>query len=231
MDLNCFIETKELSINRDKLSGNNFIDRVFFCIKEDCDFISYTSWYSKVMQNGIIKTLKSLNLYITKGRGLDKKIYVHKKIYLIYITTCLSPKELAKNIIAMVNGEFSGTPKIKIESFVDFNSLKDFEFTKLNNGYFTYILLNTDNMLSKIGRTKNISNRINSIKRDSATENIHLISLKSIDIEGYLHNLMKDKNVYGEWFKLDYKDVSFIVDDNDFDYKNKELFNLYILNK
>ena len=72
---------------------------------------------------------------------------------------------------------------------------------------FIYII--KDNDYYKIGYTTNYKKRIKAYKTHNA--NINTVCLveteKAFELEAYLHDMYKDKNIRGEWFDLTEKDV------------------------
>jgi hypothetical protein len=84
-------------------------------------------------------------------------------------------------------------------------------FDKDSKGYL-YLIMDKVHRYYKIGKTKDYSSRVKSIK--TANPSISILFAKEIDhinyTEKYLHNYFADKNVNGEWFYLSKKDIEFI---------------------
>lgn len=73
-----------------------------------------------------------------------------------------------------------------------------------------YIYLISDDRYIKIGITKNIKNRINSIQHGNPDANIIYYKYieNYVNIEKILHEKYKSKKIKGEWFKLSEYDIN-----------------------
>lgn len=86
----------------------------------------------------------------------------------------------------------------------------------INTKEFIYFILNTDSNAVKIGRTKNVAKRLNSLQVANPVELRVLKTLEvdsgkeAQDTEELLHNEFSDLRLRGEWFKFDCKLRDFI---------------------
>lgn len=191
------------------LDQDLLIERIFACLLEDGNKLQYGEYINKVRSNGMKKVLKSLKLYFVKGRAENKKIFIHPKIQFIIDTTISEPKIVAKNLINLVNGDI-GLPSLIINDLSDYNKLPldKYSIESLSN-YGTYIIYNPENQLFKIGRSKNLFNRLTNLKRD-VSKDLKLIAYLDCDYEGQLHKHFNKKRKFGEWFELSCKDLEYI---------------------
>lgn len=78
---------------------------------------------------------------------------------------------------------------------------------------FVYLIKNPTNNSMKIGRTKNLEQRLNSIR--TGVPQAKLFAFKEVDNfiyeEGRLHKKFKEKRIGREWFLLDDKDIKLIL--------------------
>lgn len=76
-----------------------------------------------------------------------------------------------------------------------------------NAEFQTYLILDEDENLIKIGKSKDIYMRMKTIGR----KRLKLIGYVDRDIEVHLHKLYQSVRVKGEWFKLSEQDVNEII--------------------
>ena len=89
--------------------------------------------------------------------------------------------------------------------------LLDFEDIENEKEDYLYIVKSNGNF--KIGYTKNIKSRMNDYKIHFGLVEIVYVykSFNCYDLESVIHNLVKDKNIRGEWFDLDDSDILNII--------------------
>ena len=81
---------------------------------------------------------------------------------------------------------------------------------------YTYIIY--DDKYYKIGKTKNLKNRMESMK--TSNPHIKLLLFLDKDIEKDLHVKFKDRNITGEWFNLSKEDLEYLHNTM---YKNEDI--------
>ncbi|WP_395138279.1 GIY-YIG nuclease family protein [Armatimonas sp.] len=77
---------------------------------------------------------------------------------------------------------------------------------------FVY-LVQADNGLVKIGRTRNIKNRLSELRVGSPCELELLVMVKALDcvlLEQRLHRRFAKTRVRGEWFRLSMEDIEYV---------------------
>ena len=87
------------------------------------------------------------------------------------------------------------------------------EATKLKGGGFIYLLFCENDGIYKIGKAKNVSERMGNIqpKFPAKTELLHYFFSENYDgAERELHKRYEELRVSGEWFRLGNKDVEYI---------------------
>ena len=87
--------------------------------------------------------------------------------------------------------------------------------SNFDNTYKTYIVYNITNSMFKIGKSKKIGDRINTLSNMNGTK-LLIIKIYPFDIEKKLHNLFSDKRREGEWFILnedDFGKISLLIKD------------------
>lgn len=178
-----------------------YTERIYFIIYEEIGEPEKFEFIQKCETNGVLKVLKSLNLYQIIGRGENKQVLMHPKIQL---ALCLNSdaQNSATFIKDLVNGKFTDLPKIEVTDWINYMLLPNSKNNTQYKKYNTYILLNPENNFIKIGRTKNIEKRISCLNSEFKTEMV-LIALFKDDIESKLHIKYQDNRVFGEWFKFD----------------------------
>lgn len=189
-----------------------YAERIYYIIYEEIGEPEKFEFFQKCETNGILKVLKSLNLYQLTGKGDNRITLMHPKIQL---ALCLNgdAKNSALFIKDLVNGKFNDLPKIEINDWVEYMLLPN---TKSNNKfkkYHTYILRNPETNLIKIGRSKNIEQRIISLKSEFKNDMVLIASFKD-DIESKLHIKYEKDRVFGEWFEFDDDKILDIINDN-----------------
>ena len=71
---------------------------------------------------------------------------------------------------------------------------------------YTYIIHDPGNDIYKIGKTRNPSKRLYTIKRINPF--VELVFLYHSDIENILHQCYEHKRVHAEWFQLNIEDIN-----------------------
>lgn len=182
-----------------------FIDRVHACLCTDGINLNYGVFLSKVHASGLIRVLKSLGLYKVIGKGNTKKVFIHPKIELISKTTIACNKIVAQTIIDLVDKR-SLIPTMVIDYYSNYDSLEESKIKRDGINCSTYVIYSPEQRNYKIGRSKNIMKRLQSLRRQF-TPNLELIIHYPKDIEADLHFEYRDKRVYGEWFNISIDDV------------------------
>jgi hypothetical protein len=212
---------------REGLSNPYFYDRVYAVIAEENQGFSHGNFILKIEMHGIIKVLKSLNLYKTTGRGENKKTLIHPRLELIINTTIADSEIVAKTVISMVNGDYSCLPNFDL-NFTDYDKLpfraESIE-TKYEGGFKTYLILNRKNNLTKIGKSKKVFDRFQCLSNEFG-DDLELLGYANKDNELKLHYTYRNHRVFGEWFNLDESMIKEITSEYDFEllyFSNKTL--------
>jgi hypothetical protein len=184
---------------------STFVDRVYCFLVELGMDLNYGDYISKYYKNGMIKLLKSLDLYKTTGRGNNKITLIDPRIAFVVDTTIADSTTQAKSIIKLANQEYS-FDKFTEYSLEEYNKLECGEAKKTVGSYLTYIIYNPNNELYKIGMSKNVYNRLSQLKNEVAP-NIELIAYCEKDYESEIHFKYRDKRKFGEWFNITIDDV------------------------
>lgn len=204
--------------NHELLNTSAFIDRVFTVLTELGLNLNYGDFVSKCYKNGIIKVLKSLNLYQTTGRGNNKKVLVDERILFIINTTATTDNKLyATSLIDLVNGRVNMSLFQDKEPTKEYNELEIGAETRQLGNFATYIFFNPITGLYKIGMSKNVQNRFFQLKRE-VSEKLQAIAVCHENKESEIHFKYKNKRVFGEWFSIDLNDVLDII--TDYGFKN-----------
>lgn len=77
---------------------------------------------------------------------------------------------------------------------------------------YVYFVYDKRNKRTKIGKSKNVINRIQSLL--TANPDLLLIYYTSNYSESYYHELFKNKRIIGEWFDLDLNDYKLFLPEN-----------------
>ncbi len=200
-------------INTDKLIG-----RMAACLLEDGYPINIGDYISKCAIYGHIHVLKKLGLYKVSGKGKTKAVKVNPKVLLNMKLTVCTPLVFGQTLIALWAGEFAGLSFGEID-FTAYNAL-DMSFIKppRPKPYFsTYLFLNKDNGLIKIGRSKHVFTRLLQVQKEVGTKNVDVIAYKILDIEALLHIEHRFKRNFGEWFNLSLDEAFDIIKKHSFD--------------
>jgi hypothetical protein len=197
-----FTELKDYSIPNihDRFNDSVFVDRVFHVLKEDGIDIVYGDYISKFYKNGMIKLLKSLNVYKTIGRADTKKTFVHPRLLMIIETSILNSEDIGRNIVRMVKGEYCMDRFQNIDLSV-YNTLESSKAKKEAGNYATYIIYNPHNNLYKVGKSKNVFKRFETLKTEFSKE-LCFIGYCEFDFESEIHFEYKDFRIFGEWFDI-----------------------------
>lgn len=205
---------------RDFMNQQYFYDRVYYCIVEDGNNLKYGDFVSKILANGFIRVAKSLGIYMVKGRGDNKKVYMHPKLIIIIETSSESNKEVSQSIIKLLQGKYENVTHFNILNLEQFNCLKTEYNSPFSFNKCTYLIFNPINNLTKIGKSSNVKKRLNTLKNQFENKLI-LIGFCKLDIESKLHQDFSKKRVFGEWFELDVDDILDIKLKN-----NVEIYNI-----
>ena len=206
---------KPMQANTHELLNNTvLVDRIYCLLTELGMELNYGEFVSKYYKNGIIKVLKSLHLYKTIGRADNKKILIDPRILFVVETTVLSSEIMAKSLINFIQQRttFERIDKTPPQEYL---SLEKSKLNRTIEQASTYIVFNPDNNLYKIGRSKNIIKRIESLKI-TISNNIKFIAFKETDIEAEIHFDYHEKRMFGEWFSLSMDDVLDIANKHKF---------------
>ncbi|MDR7074194.1 GIY-YIG nuclease family protein [Fictibacillus barbaricus] len=134
----------------------------------------------------------------------------------------LTKEEVCSNCSRIVkNGELTNyifnKENIKVCEYCLFRLDKQVKKDLSEVGY-VYFLKEVNSGIVKIGKTKNLQNRITSLisMLPYKSELIHSILTPNYsNLESYFHNLYCKKKVKGEWFNLDLDDIHFIINFNE----------------
>lgn len=74
----------------------------------------------------------------------------------------------------------------------------------------TYLIFDSLSKLTKIGTTKNLQSRIQTLS--TANLNLHLIYCTNVNIEKLLHKIYKNRKIKREWFQLTFQDIENIIE-------------------
>lgn len=200
----------------DLFNTEKFIGRVASCLVEDGFDINLGDYITKSHIHGHIKVLKSLGLYRVIGRGANKQTMVDDKLLMIISTTLASATVVAKTVIKLVNGDYIGLKfgEINLENY---NNLTVDIINNPLPSYCTYLFINRDCGLIKIGRSKDVFKRLFSVQSNVGTKNIDIVAYKNTDIESVLHIKYRFYRKYGEWFDLPIDIVLDIINENNFE--------------
>lgn len=133
-----------------------------------------------------------------------------------------------KNFVLKFNPDYKGKPiknRIEIEKNIGFHKniylpgkgFVDYTMYKIEENHKGYVYLIKSNNYFKIGKTKNIKQRISSLQTSSAThiELIHTIKTSNYHkIEKELHKKFENQHIKGEWFNLSEEDIEYIKNYN-----------------
>lgn len=181
--------------------NNGLYDRVFYSLQEDGIDVKYGNFISKIHHNGFIKVMKGLGLYKVTGRAHNKTIFINEKLEYILHTTVANNKDVVDAILNPIRAK-----KFKIDSFEKYDALEESHIKPSKAGFLTYIIFNKQNALHKIGRSKNILKRLDTLRLEHG-RHIELIAFHKSDIEGLLHFEHRNCRIFGEWFKLTMDEV------------------------
>lgn len=200
----------------DLFNTEKFIGRVASCLVEDGFDINLGDYITKSHIHGHIKVLKTLGLYKVTGRGATKMAIADDKLLMIILTTIASAPIISKTIIKLVNGDYIGL-KFGDINLENYNKLiVDIVNNPLPN-YCTYLFMNRDCGLIKIGRSKDVFKRLYGVQSDAGTKNVDIVAYKNTDIESILHVKYRFYRKYGEWFDLPIDIVLDIINENNFE--------------
>lgn len=205
---------------KESINSPVFIDRVYNCIKESGISIQYGDYISKSYKNGHINVLKSLGLYLVKGRGANRKVFVHEFLKLIMDTSISSSYNCAKTLITLFDGGFSSVNRFENVELSEFNNLSKSLESRGNSNFMTYIMYNPENELYKIGRTKSLDSRLKQIKREYGSQ-VKLVASCDEDFESLIHSIYSEEREFGEWFSISSDDLLDITNDYNFKFRNK----------
>lgn len=103
------------------------------------------------------------------------------------------------------NEEINNRARREVQSLLEFEDLDSLKED--------YLYIVKSNNSFKIGYTKDIKSRMNDYKIHFGLVEIVYVykSFNCYELEGVIHNLVKDKNIMGEWFNLDDSDILSII--------------------
>lgn len=196
---------EEYIINSDTSRSEVLIDRIYHTIVEDGNNLDYGDFSNRVHANGLIRVLKVLGLYKLEGRGENRKCFIHPKLKLVFDTTVKSNKLISNAIIDLVNGKYINLEKIKIDDNKIYN-LESYNYEQLSSISNTYFIFDPETKLIKIGKSKNITKRLKSLKNEFG-DGLILIGYLKKDEEAFYHQIYKHQRVYKEWFNIGIDEV------------------------
>jgi len=189
-----------------------YTERIYWIIYNEVGQPDYFEFFQKCETNGIVQVLKSLKLYEAQGRADNKKIYMHPKIQL---ALCINydAYNSALFIKDLVDGKFKDLPKIQIDNWIDYMLLPNSKYNSNYSKYKTYLIRNPENNFIKIGRSKNIDQRIVCLNSEFHSEMVLIASFNK-DIESKLHLKYSKYRIFGEWFNFDDDTLLDIINEN-----------------
>ena len=200
---------QKIIFSQSLLSGLNssyFYDRLHASLVESGTNIPYGDFAARIMKNGAVKVLKSLGIYKVQGKGDGKVIFIHERLMLIINTTIADNNTIAKTVVNLVNGYYTGIPFFEINDLTSFYELSDDYPSSIDGSKCTYIIFNPNNRLHKIGKASNVFSRLNSL-RSQLSPDLEIVAYLESDVEMDLHKRYKSKREFGEWFRLTNDDI------------------------
>lgn len=200
----------------ERLNDTTFIDRLFSLFLEDgVTCLNYGEFISKVYTVGMVKVLKSLELYKVEGRGHNRKVLVHKRLKLVIDTSILDSEEIGKNVVKLCKGGYNDSGLFFLNATPEYISIKQSKASKEIGCFGTYIMFNPTSGIYKIGRSKNVFYRVQKLRFEFGSQ-IDIIGVCVKDCESELHFKYRLKRQFGEWFALSTDDVLDIFNSHKF---------------
>lgn len=209
-------DTSKINNAHELFNSAKFIDRVYSFLTGFGMEINYGDFVSKFYKNGMVRLLKSLGLYKTIGRGGNKKTYIDYNLHFIVDTTIKDANHHAKSIIRLMDGGYAFHKYEKTPPKEYFSLPCGLQKRQAGN-YATYIILNPNNSLYKVGVSKNIYDRLTQLKREVSPD-LKIIAVCEKNHEREIHFKYREVRQFGEWFSLSTDDVLDIF--NEFKFKS-----------
>lgn len=189
-----YVANKEIlagDLLRLKLSDPDYVQLLFYF----CQFL--------VIKYNDLDTIGTFNCFQLKLRAfLEKEGF--------FTTTTLELKRFEGQDFTMMSNAPKGIKNLVLFDRVDyyrkyFNNNYSIRIDKIKN--YTYLMLNDDTALIKIGQSNNPCYRERTLQ--SKEPKVHLIACWETPktIEKDLHNMYKYKRIRGEWFRLNMTDL------------------------
>lgn len=204
----------------DKIKQPYFYERLYYSILEDGIDLNYGDFNSKILKNGTVKVLKSLGIYKVTGARDNKKVFIHPKLELIINSTIADNSTISKTIMDLHSGKFISIQNFSNLELSGFNKLPAVDLFNSEVGFGTYIIHNPINKLFKIGKTKNISNRLIQLRNEFGLE-LSLVAFKGVDKEMEMHERFKERRMFGEWFDFNFDEILDIAQTFEFNLQTK----------
>lgn len=194
-DLNDYTVDFFYITNQHKLQGDLIRIKL-----SDPDYVGLLFYFCQmlVIDYEKLDTLNTFNLYQTQIRSYLEKLG-------FFTTTNLELKKFEGKNVTMLSTAPKGVKNIilfdRVEYYRNFFG-RNYSLIKSEGKDYTYLMLNDDTGLIKIGRSNNPKHREKTLQFQEPM--VHMIACwetpKSLETD--LHKLFKDKRVRGEWFRL-----------------------------
>lgn len=202
----------------------------YFALTNYDRLLYITHWYGDseyILVPNVVREVKSIlndkDREFAEGfknaiRDLILKHYFHGLPISILMRNVKKSDEIWKRLMDAVDFDvfvmneierMTNEKKVDFKEDTTFNQEKNSDNQEKRGVYF----IQADNGLTKIGRTKNLKNRLSKLKTSSPCE-LNLIwfieTEHELELEAKIHDVFSVKRVRGEWFDLTDEDMSWI---------------------
>ncbi len=189
------VETLQGDLIRLKLSDPDYVAIVFYF----CQMLVVT--YKE------LDTIDVFNCFQSKLRTFLEKLG-------FFTTTNLELKKFEGQEVVMMSNSPKGIKKVIMFNKVDYYRRfcgDNYNIKREEHKDYTYLMVNDDTGLIKIGRSNNPGYREKTLQSQEST--VHIIACWETPktVETDLHKLYNHKRVRGEWFRLNLSDLKKLV--------------------
>jgi len=200
------------------MNSPEFINRMFFLLKEFNKDLVYGEYLAKCNGNGHQAVLEALELWKRVGIGKEERTYVNGFVNIVILTTIADSETQGKSIVRIMDGKTPFGDEPFIESFDKYDELPEAPAKWIEGNYCTYLIVFSKGNMIKIGLTDNVTDRLNKLKKEFS-KGIVFIGYTESNVEAELHFEYRKNRYYEDWFRLSMDNLLDIISK----YKFREL--------
>ena len=187
-------------INGNSIISEKHISLIFSKIKLESELL-------KLSKTGVIEVVEweDYSKIVDNQWMINSNVFKKYPIVLLFISSFAKSTQIYRD---NNNNEWYNWFTLSFVNDYKVNGLLNKQSSKKSK-YLTYLMLDSNTNLTKIGKSKNPEIREKTLQSEKPT--IGLFAICDLDFENELHEKFKNLRIRGEWFDLSDSDIKFTM--------------------